>query len=492
MDIAMLEPRDVWKHFLTICSIPHPSHQEEALARALVGWAQGKGLSTHIDAANNVVIRKPASAGKEHAPGVILQAHLDMVPQAAAALGHDFTRDPIKPRVDPADPAWVTATGTTLGADDGIGVAMALAILEDKSLAHGPLECLFTTDEEDGMSGARAVEPGVLSGKILLNLDGEDDTELTIGCAGSIRTKAELSHAAEPAAAGLVWFELTVGGLLGGHSGVDIDKGRANATLILARVLSHSGVPCSMVSMTGGTAANAIPREARAVVGIPAGQEQAFRASIDKETTVIKKELAATDPGLAVALTPTASPAHRVLGQAGTHSLLAVLLGMPNGLLAMEPDMPGLIRTSLNLGTLSGEVKGDAFALSTMTLVRSSSDADKEDLGKRLEKSLESASGMGWSVSHKRQAESPAWSPNTASPLLRQCTEVYSALFGSAPRVSSTHGGLETGLFRPKFPDWDQISLGPTIRYPHSPDERVEIASVARSYRYVVELLRRL
>ena len=492
MDIATLEPRDVWKHFLTICSIPHPSHHEEALAKALVAWAKGKGLSTHIDAANNVVIRKAASPGKERSPCIILQAHLDMVPQAAAALGHDFTKDPIKPRVDPADPAWITATGTTLGADDGIGVAMALAILEDHSLVHGPLECLFTTDEEDGMSGARAVEPGVLSGTILLNLDGEDDTELTIGCAGSIRTKAELTHPAEPAATGLAWFELTVGGLLGGHSGVDIDKGRANATLLLARLMAHSGVPCSMASMAGGTAANAIPREARALVGIQSGKELAFRAAIDTETAAIRKELAATDPGFVVALVPSATPAHRVLGQAGTRSLLTMLLGMPNGLIAMEPDMPGLIRTSLNLGTLSGAATGDTFALTTMTLVRSSSDADKEALGKRLETSIESASGMGWNVSHKRQAESPAWSPNTASPLLKQCKEVYSALFGSAPRVSSTHGGLETGLFRPKFPSWDQISLGPTIRYPHSPDERVEIASVGRSYRFVVELLKRL
>lgn len=492
MDIATLEPRDVWKHFLTICSIPHPSHHEEALAKALVSWAQGKGLSTHTDAAHNVIIQKPASPGKERSPGIILQAHLDMVPQAAAALGHDFLKDPIRPRIDPADPAWITATGTTLGADDGIGVAMALAILEDTSLVHGPLECLFTTDEEDGMSGARAVEPGVLSGKILLNLDGEDDTELTIGCAGSIRTKAELTHPVEPAAAGLAWFELSVGGLLGGHSGVDIDKGRANATLLLARLIATSGIPCSMAAMSGGTAANAIPREARAIVGMQSGEEQAFRSAIDREAAAIKKELAAGDPGIVVALAPAATPAHRVLGQAGTRSLLSMLLGMPNGLIAMEPDMPGLIRTSLNLGTLSGTVTGDVFALSTMTLVRSSSDADKEALGKRLESSIEAALSMGWSVSHKRQAESPAWSPNTASPLLRQCKEVYTALFGSAPRVSSTHGGLETGLFRPKFPAWDQISIGPTIHYPHSPDERVEIASVARSYRFVVELLKRL
>jgi len=492
MDIAMLEPRDVWKHFLTICSIPHPSHHEEALAKALVAWARSKGLSTHIDAAYNVIIKKPASPGKEHSPGIILQAHLDMVPQAAGSLGHDFTKDPIKPRIDPADHAWVIATGTTLGADNGMGVAMALAILEDTSLAHGPLECLFTTDEEDGMSGARAVEPGVLSGMILLNLDGEDDDELTIGCAGSIRTSAELVHPAEPAGAGLAWFELAVGGLLGGHSGVDIDKGRANATLVLARLIAKSGIPCSMASMSGGTAANAIPREAKAIIGIGTDQEKAFRLALDKETAAIKAELGTADPGLVVSIAPAAAPALRVLGQAGTRSLLTVLLGMPNGLIAMEPDMPNLIRTSLNLGTLSGATTNNTFTLSTMTLVRSSSDADKEALGKRLETSIHSAATMGWSVSHERRAESPAWSPNTASPLLKQCKEVYSSLFGSAPRVSSTHGGLETGLFRPKFPSWDQISLGPTIRYPHSPDERVEIASVARSYRFVVELLKRL
>lgn len=492
MDIATLEPRDVWRHFMTICSIPHPSHHEEALANAIVTWARDKGLSTNTDAAHNVVIRKTASPGKERSPGIILQAHLDMVPQAASSLGHDFTKDPIRPRIDPADPAWITATGTTLGADNGIGVAMALGILEDSSIVHGPLECLFTTDEEDGMSGARAVEPGMLSGKILLNLDGEDDNELTIGCAGSIRTSAELSHPTEPVGIGQSWFEVIVSGLLGGHSGVDIDKGRANATLILARLIATSGIPCSLASMSGGTAANAIPREARAVIGIGAGEEKSLRSAMEKEAAVIKAELEATDPGLVVNIAAAATPTHRMLGQAGTRSLLSVLLGMPNGLIAMEPDMPDLIRTSLNLGTLSGNTTGELFTLATMTLVRSSSDTDKEALGKRLESALESASTMGWTVSHKRQAESPAWSPNTASPLLKQCKEVYSTLFGSAPRVSSTHGGLETGLFRPKFPSWDQISLGPTIRYPHSPDERVEIASVARSYRFVVELLKRL
>ncbi|GAB1457098.1 hypothetical protein MASR2M48_24060 [Spirochaetota bacterium] len=224
MDIYELEPKSVWKHFYTICSIPHPSHHEEALAKAIIAWAQERKLFATSDKAGNVVIRKPASSGMEDSPGVILQAHLDMVPQKATDVSHDFEKDPIRARIDPANPSWLVATGTTLGADNGIGVAMAMAILEDDNIAHEPLHCLFTVNEEDGMGGARAVEPDLLSGNLLLNLDGEDVGELTIGCAGTIRTGASLSSPASSVPDTVEWFEVTIEGLLGGHSGVDIDK----------------------------------------------------------------------------------------------------------------------------------------------------------------------------------------------------------------------------------------------------------------------------
>jgi dipeptidase D len=495
MDASDLEPRTVWNHFFTICSIPHPSHHEEALGTALLAWAQARGIRATRDGAGNVVMRKPASPGKERAPGVILQAHLDMVPQAASGSGHDFTRDPIRPRLDPADPAWLVATGTTLGADNGIGVAMCMAILEDGALAHGPLECLFTTNEEDGMSGARAIAPDLLSGSVLLNLDGEDDAELTIGCAGAIRTSSELWYPAATPPAGLAWFGASVGGLLGGHSGVDIDKGRANATLALVGLLAKTRARLYIASIDGGTAANAIPREARAVVGIAADQAASFQASFAAGATAVRIALGDKDPGFSAALTPldgSGRPA-RSLDPVGSESMLAVLGALPNGLVAMEPDMPGLIRTSLNLGQLSGSTsEGGRFRLDAMVMVRSSSDAEKESLASTAEKRLAGAVDHGWNVSQKRPAESPAWSPNPSSPLLALAKATYRELFGKDPRVTSTHGGLETGLFRPRFPSWDMISLGPTIRYPHSPDERVDTASVARSYRFVRELLARL
>jgi len=494
MDLNDLEPRTVWQHFFTICSIPHPSHHEQALGAKLLAWAQERGIESRMDAAGNIVMRKPASPGKEGARGIILQAHLDMVPQAASGSGHDFLRDPIRPRLDPANAGWLVATGTTLGADNGIGVAMAMALLEDGALERGPLECLFTINEEDGMSGARAIETDALSGSLLLNLDGEDDAELTIGCAGAIRTVAQLSRQTDPIPHGLTWFEASTKGLLGGHSGVDIDKGRANATLALVNLLARTREPFFLASITGGTAANAIPREARAVIGLAAGQTESFRETFEAEASKLRIALGDKDPGFTASLEPLAGMASPglALGPSGTESMLAVLGALPNGLVAMEPDMPGLIRTSLNLGQLSGTVAGDRFRLDTIVMVRSSSDEEKENLGTIVEKRLSGATEHGWRVVQSRPAESPAWTPNPASPLLAKTREVYRELFGKDPRVTSTHGGLETGLFRPRFPAWDMISLGPNIRYPHSPDERLETASVARSYRFVRELISRL
>lgn len=494
MELNKLEPRSVWTHFFTICSIPHPSHHEKALGTALAGWAAMRGLATTTDASGNVVIKKPASIGWEQSRSIILQAHLDMVPQAASGSGHDFTRDPIQPRLDPANPGWLSATGTTLGADNGIGVAMAMAILEDDALVHGPLECLFTINEEDGMDGARSMGTDMLTGKILLNLDGEDDTELTIGCAGSIRTAATLARPAESVPDGLSWFEVSVEGLLGGHSGVDIDKGRANATLVLAGLLSRTRESIFMASMTGGTAANAIPREASALVGVPANRTTVFQSTLQSEATTLRIMLGDNDPGFMATIKPLATEAfpQHALGTAGSESMLSILGALPNGLVSMEADMPGLIRTSLNLGQLNGSVTGGMFKLDTMVMVRSSSDGEKESLGATVEKRLAGAVDHGWSVSQHRPSVTPSWMPDTASPLLAETKAVYRELFGKDPKVTSTHGGLEPGLFRPRFPDWDMISLGPNIRYPHSPDERVELASVVRSYRFVRELIARL
>jgi dipeptidase D len=418
-----------------------------------------------------------------------------MVPQAESGVTHDFTRDPIRPRIDAGNPSWLTASGTTLGADNGIGVAMALSILDDDSLEHGPLECLFTVDEEDGMTGAREIAADLVSGTMLLNLDGEDDAEITIGCAGAIRTSAEIIHAPVKPPADLYWTKASVGGLQGGHSGVDIDKGRANAALLLVHLLAETREKLHLAWISGGTAANAIPREASAVIGIAPDRVQVFTETFIAETKAARIALGDRDPGLVAVLEPLAPPiAHpaSALGPDGTGSLLAMLGALPNGLVAMEPEMPGLVRTSLNLGQLAGDIVDGAFRLDISVMVRSSSDEEKERLAATVERRIQGASDHGWRITQRRPAESPAWPPGTGSPLLATAKAAYRDLFGKDPKVASTHGGLETALFRPRFPAWDMLSIGPNIRYPHSPSERVEIASVARSYRFVRELVYRL
>lgn len=495
MDLHNLEPIHVWKHFFDICAVPHASHHEAALARHLADWAGAKGFGVALDDSLNLVIRKSASAGYSGSTGIMLQAHLDMVPQAGSGTDHDFARDPIRPRLDPENPAWMTASGTTLGADNGIGVAMALAILDDDTLEHGPLECLFTTNEEDGMSGARNIAADLLSGKALLNLDGEDDSEITIGCAGAIRTAAELVHASAKPPAGLVWFKASVGGLQGGHSGVDIDKGRANASLVLVQLLVETREPLYLAWISGGTAANAIPREASAIIGFASDRMEIFREAFVAEAKATRIALGKRDPGLVAELAPLAAPIDHPalsLDPAGTGSMLAMLGALPNGLVAMEPQMPGLIRTSLNLGHLAGSIVDVNFVLDTSVMVRSSSDEEKERLASTVERRIQGAADHGWRIAQRRPAETPAWPPNTDSPLLAMAKATYREMFGKDPKVSSTHGGLETALFRPRFPSWDMLSIGPNIRYPHSPSERVEIASVARSYRFVRELVYRL
>lgn len=489
MDLADLEPRALWADFFALCAIPHPSHHEEAAARWAVGRLKALGVEARMDSGGNVIARKAASPGKAGRPGVILQAHLDMVPQAASGLAHDFARDPIRPRLDPKDPDWLVASGTTLGADNGIGVAAALALMADPGLSHPPLECLFTTNEEDGMGGARRVEAGSLEGRILLNLDGEDDEELTIGCAGTLRTKAELGLPAERPPEGLRWLELGLSGLLGGHSGVDIDKGRGNATLLLCRVLrtaSAAAAGLRIASLEGGTASNAIPREARALVGLPASAEAAARAALESAAASIRAELAASDPGFAFSAAEAPAPSSALSPASGAR-LLDLLLGIENGLIEMDPEIEGLIRSSSNLGELKVGASEGKGAMTALVLVRSSVESEKERIGSGIEARFRAAG-----ATTTRPSEAPAWTPNLGSPLLGLATKTYRELYGKDPAIKATHGGLETGLFRPVFPHWDMISMGPLIRCPHSPDERVSVSSVARFYRYARELVERL
>lgn len=488
LQLSDLEPAALWRGFFSICAIPHPSHHEEELARWLVDWAAERSVSCERDAAGNVVMRKAAAEGCGGRPGIILQAHMDMVPQAAAGSAHDFTRDPIRPRFDPADPEWLVADGTTLGADDGMGMAAALAMLEDDTVRRGPLECLFTVNEEDGMSGAAGLQPGLLKGRYLINLDGEDAEELTIGCAGMLRTRSEASFEAAPAPGGQRWAKLTVSGLLGGHSGMDIHRGRGNAIMLALRLLGAEAPEpgLRLASFEGGGAANAIPREARALVGLPAGAYDAWSAGLAARGGTVRNELGANDPGFSFGLAEAPAPA-ACLSAEDTAAAVSALYRLPDGCMKMEPSMPDITRTSSNLGSLSLAADGGRMAMRTLALVRSSLEQDKQRVCGELEDALAALGARS-----TRPSESPAWKPEPTSLLLSLAVDEYRNAFCAAPKILSTHAGLECGVFRPIYPDWDMLAIGPTIRYPHSPDERVHVPSVQKFWRFLTALVSRL
>jgi dipeptidase D len=488
MELSRLEPRLLWSIFASICSVPHVSHDEAGLARFILERARGRGIEASNDAAGNVVLRKPATRGREGARGIVLQAHLDMVGQADGEA-HDFRRDPIRPRPCSDDPDWLEATGTTLGADNGIGVAAALAFIESDSLVHGPLECLFTVTEEDGMTGARAIGPGALRGARLINLDCEDENEICIGCAGSMRIRAEmdLEDAAVAVPKDSAWLAVAIEGLLGGHSGADIHLGRANAGLALAELLlkSGQGTAWRLASLESGNAANAIPREARALVAVPSSARSEWTLRLENAAAELRRRLGSADPGLKASVVE-GKPAPRALSSARSVSLLDWVSALPNGLISMSADMQGLVQSSCNLGILKLAAE-PAFRLEALDLVRSSNDAEKEEIAARIE-GICAKHG----VSTKRLSSAQAWTPEPASPLVALARGTYRDLFGREPVVTATHGGLECGVFRPAFPDWEMLSIGPTIRFPHSPRERVHVPSVERFWRFLAALAERL
>ncbi len=487
MDISGLEPRALWANFMAICSIPHPSHHEKQLCDWVIAKAKESELEHFQDSRGNVIVKKPASAGREANPGIILQAHLDMVPQARAGSKHDFTKDPIVPRRNPNNAEWLIATDTTLGADNGLGAAAMLAVMEDKTMVHGPLEFLFTVNEEDGMTGARQISPSALSGKYLLNLDGEEADELTIGCTGSVRTASTLMLRLVDVPAGIKWLSVQVSGLLGGHSGMDIHRGRGNANIALCRLLAKAGGGSLLASLQGGDASNAIPRDASALAGIPASGFESWKAAFESEAATIRSELGKSDPGFRASYSDAPTPG-ACLSTEDSRKVQTLVYSIPNGLVSMEPDMPGSTRTSSNLGivTLSSG-SGNMATLETLALIRSSSDFEKEQLTQAIDAVL-TRSG----AATERKSESLAWTPEPGSPLLKTAKTAYKEIFGSLPKVVSTHGGLECGLFRPIYPRWDMISFGPTIRSPHSPDETTHIPSASIFWRYLITLLNTL
>jgi dipeptidase D len=477
-DILSLEPKALWNYFYHLTQIPRPSGHEEAVRAYVAGEAKRLGLEWLVDEAGNVIIRKPATAGMEQRRGVILQAHLDMVPQKNAGTAHDFATDPIDAVLDGE---WVRARGTTLGADNGIGVAAALAVLESADLRHGPLEALFTANEEAGMTGALGLKPGVLNGQILLNLDSEDEGELFIGCAGGLDGTMRFDYSVAPVPAGYLGVEIRVSGLRGGHSGMDINLGRGNANKIMNRLLQMGCERHELLlsSINGGSLRNAIPRESAALVAIPSAGKSAFLDELQALAATISGELAGADPGLRVEAVEAALPA-TVIDDAVTQRLLEAVAACPNGVHRMSADMAGMVETSNNLA----QVHSDGRAVTVECLLRSASGEGMQELAGLIEVAAE-RTGTVAVFEHGY----PGWKPNPDSPILNCMSEIYRIRYGKTPEIRAVHAGLECGIIGAAYPQLDMISFGPTIRHPHSLDEKVQWASVLKFWEFLVATL---
>jgi dipeptidase D len=479
--IKNLAPRAVWSIFDEITRIPRPSKHEEKIVAWLVAFAERHGLEYRRDEVDNVVILKPASPGMEGHPTVVLQNHVDMVCEKNSDVEFDFMRDPIETRITPD--GWVKARGTTLGADNGLGMAAALALLIDSEAQHGPLEALFTVDEETGLTGAFNLGEGMITGRYLINLDSEDEGEVFIGCAGGVDTLATFDYSVELAPADFRFFEIAVSGLKGGHSGDDIEKGRGNANKILARALAGglARYGLRLSSIDGGNLRNAIPREARAVVAVPEGEATRFAEFVERFNADIRCELEYSDGGVEVTITPSA--ASEVIDGDTVRRLVWALVGVPNGVQAMSFAVPGLVETSTNLAS----VKMTGLQIVVTTSQRSSVESAKRATADAVDAVFSLA---GARVEHSEGY--PGWAPNTGSHLLEVTQKAYEKLFDTPIKVRAIHAGLECGLFLEKYPHLEMVSTGPTILGAHSPDERIEIATVDKFWRLLLEILKNL
>ena len=482
MTIRDLNPRTVWEIFDEITAVPRPSKKEGKIIEWLIDFARRHDLECKRDKIGNVVMRKPATEGMEDRPTVILQSHMDMVCEKNSDVAFDFENDPIRTRVDGE---WVRAEGTTLGADCGIGMAAALAVMVDDSLTHGAVEALFTVDEETGLTGAFELGEGMLTGKYLINLDSEDEGEIFIGCAGGVDTLATLRYKTEPAPATYTYYRVDVSDLLGGHSGDDIDKGRANSNKIVARLLYEAAerFDARLSYFSGGNLRNAIPREAYAIVGVPTVAASDFVGRFEQFAEEVKAEYHFTEPRMALSLNEMPA-VDKVLDPASQRALLGALVGVPNGVLAMSFAVEGLVETSTNLASVKFE--GDDRIVIT-TSQRSSVESAKFYAMQTVESVFALA---GAEVVHSDGY--PGWTPDPESKLLEITVESYRRLFDVKPKVRAIHAGLECGLFLEKYPDLEMVSFGPTLRGVHSPDERLKIATVDKFWRLLCDVLARL
>ena len=479
MTIKDLEPKSVWTAFYELSQVPRPSKHEEKAQQFLLDWGKEHGVSVRKDETGNIIFTKPATPGYENRRGVILQAHVDMVPQKTADTVHDFLKDPIQTQIDGE---WVTAKGTTLGADDGIGVSLALAALEDKTLKHGPIEVLITYDEETGMTGAENLKPGEFEGDILLNLDSEAEGELYIGCAGGLDGMADFSYKTVKAGDGYVSYKLTVKGLEGGHSGQDIVLYRANANKIAVRILlpllEKYGV--KVADFTGGSLRNAIPFEADVAMLVPAENEAAVKTEVERIFAIAKAEFADTDPSAQCYFEKQAEPYTSYIEDDVMLKAVKAIYACPSSVERMSPSMPGLVETSVNMAV----VRTEDGHLTVRSLIRSSVDSAKEDLAEKMRCVFELAG-----ASFATFGGYPGWTPVPTSPVIGLLNDVYHKLFGKDMKVMAIHAGLECALLGAKYPNWDMVSLGPTLLHPHSPDERVKIDTVVKCWKFLVALL---
>ena len=484
MSLKDLNPKLVWQCFEEITKVPRPTHHLDKMKEFLTGWAERHNLRYATDEVGNVVMYCPATPGHENAPTVVFQGHQDMVAEKTSGSTHNFLTDPIHTVVE-GD--WVRAEGTTLGADNGLGCASAMAVMIDPDIVHGPIEALFTVDEEQGLTGANGLDASLISGRILLNLDSEEQGLIVIGCAGSLCTVATYPVEETASPEGYAWYEVHINHLKGGHSGMEIHLGRGNANQILARFLWETDKELGSVLLSdfqGGGLPNAIPREAKAIVGVPASDTGRFEEMAVRFDTTIHDELKlAESPAFTFTATRT-EPAEKMIDEAYVMPLISTIFGTPNAVQGMSLAVPGLVETSSNLASVH-KTSPDEIVITTHQ--RSSVDSRREEITQRITALYEN---IGCSV--ECNDPSVGWAPNPESKLLRTAVESYESLFGHTPKVEALHAGLECGIFLEKMPGMDMISFGPTLKDIHSPNEKANIPSVGEFWRLLTDILRRL
>lgn len=481
MSVRNLEPKALWNHFADLNAVPRPSKKEERVRKFMVDFGKSLGLETLEDAIGNVVIKKPATPGMENRQTVVLQSHLDMVHQKNSDTVFDFETQGIDMFVD-GD--WVKARGTTLGADNGIGVAAIMAIFASKDIPHPALEAMFTIDEETGMTGAIKIDPSNFSGTILLNLDTEDDDELSIGCAGGINSNTSYTYDIVPVKEGSVSYELTIRGLLGGHSGMDIHRGRGNANKLMNRIL-YQGISLfrlQITSVDGGSLRNAIPRESTVILSLGKDKQAAFESFMQEISETLKEEYKSIETELRIAWRPT-NLQTEAISEEDTLKILNALYAVPNGVFRMSPDIEGLVEASSSLARVI--VREGKFT--SQSLQRSSVESTKADVANAVRASFEN---MGCAV--VQDGDYPGWQPNPSSAIVKLMAEMYRNKFKEEPQIKACHAGLECGILGAHFPGMDMISFGPNIRAAHSPDEKVQISSVQKFWAYLLDVLKEI